>query len=150
MQQSLVQYGDVSLNPCEGKVWREDTLVELTRNETRILQVLMEARGGIVTRESIIKSLWEDESFVDDNTLTVNVARLRKKLEQLGVAVIHRDPKRDRLFCEGKAVKQRILLAGYWANRGGWLLLAVCQFFLLPLVCWLYGCPCSPFCMLRL
>ena len=85
MQQSLVQYGDVSLNPCEGKVWREDTLVELTRNETRILQVLMEARGGIVTRESIIKSLWEDESFVDDNTLTVNVARLRKKLEQLGL-----------------------------------------------------------------
>ncbi len=44
---SLVQYGDVSLNPCEGKVWREDTLVELTRNETRILQVLMEARGGL-------------------------------------------------------------------------------------------------------
>ena len=85
MQQSLVQYGDVSLNPCEGKAWREDTLVELTRNETRILQVLMEARGGIVTRESIIKSLWEDESFVDDNTLTVNVARLRKKLEQLGL-----------------------------------------------------------------
>ena len=80
-----MQYGDVSLNPCEGKVWREDTLVELTRNETRILQVLMEARGGIVTRESIIKSLWEDESFVDDNTLTVNVARLRKKLEQLGL-----------------------------------------------------------------
>lgn len=73
IQQSLVQYGDVSLNPCEGKVWREDTLVELTRNETR------------VTRESIIKSLWEDESFVDDNTLTVNVARLRKKLEQLGL-----------------------------------------------------------------
>ena len=41
-------------------------------------------------------------------------------------------------------MKQRILLAGYCANRGGWLLLAVCQFFLLPLVCWLYGLPLQP------
>ena len=72
-------------SPCDGKVWREDAFIELTRNESRILQILMEARGGAVTRESIIKSLWEDESFIDDNTLTVNVARLRKKLEQLGL-----------------------------------------------------------------
>lgn len=82
---ALVRYADVSLNPCDGKVWREDAFIELTRNESRILQILMEARGGAVTRESIIKSLWEDESFIDDNTLTVNVARLRKKLEQLGL-----------------------------------------------------------------
>ena len=84
-RQSLVRYADVYLNPCDGKVWREDAFIELTRNESRILQILMEARGGAVTRESIIKSLWEDESFIDDNTLTVNVARLRKKLEQLGL-----------------------------------------------------------------
>ena len=84
-RQSLVRYADVPLNPCDGKVWREDAFIELTRNESRILQILMEARGGAVTRESIIKSLWEDESFIDDNTLTVNVARLRKKLEQLGL-----------------------------------------------------------------
>ena len=84
-RQSLVRYADVSLNPCNGKVWREDAFIELTRNESRILQILMEARGGAVTRESIIKSLWEDESFIDDKTLTVNVARLRKKLEQLGL-----------------------------------------------------------------
>lgn len=84
-RQSLVRYADVSLNPCDRKVWREDAFIELTRNESRILQILMEARGGAVTRESIIKSLWEDESFIDDNTLTVNVARLRKKLEQLGL-----------------------------------------------------------------
>ena len=77
-RQSLVRYADVSLNPCNGKVWREDAFIELTRNESRILQILMEARGGAVTRESIIKSLWEDESFIDDNTLTVNVPGCEK------------------------------------------------------------------------
>ena len=45
-RQSLVRYADVSLNPCDRKVWREDAFIELTRNESRILQILMEARGG--------------------------------------------------------------------------------------------------------
>ena len=59
---------------------------ELTKNEYRILLTLMEKSGEIVTRESIMEQLWQDESFVDENTLTVNVTRLRKKLESIGLA----------------------------------------------------------------
>lgn len=59
---------------------------ELTKNEFRILQMLLENAGRIVSRDSIITRLWESDEFIDDNTLTVNVARLRKKLEQIGLA----------------------------------------------------------------
>ena len=58
--------------------------VELTKNEFRILKLLMENSGRIVSRENLITRLWESDEFIDDNTLTVNVARLRKKLEEIG------------------------------------------------------------------
>ena len=57
---------------------------ELTKNEFKILNILMQNKGTVVSREKIMRSLWEDESFVDDNTLTVNIARIRKKLAELG------------------------------------------------------------------
>ena len=60
--------------------------VELTKNEYRILQCLLENVGKVVSRDSIMEKLWEDEAFVDDNTLTVNVTRLRRKLEDAGVS----------------------------------------------------------------
>lgn len=58
-------------------------IVELTKNETFILKKLIEQKNKIVSREDLIKSLWEDERFVSDNTLTVNVNRLRKRLDEL-------------------------------------------------------------------
>ena len=58
---------------------------ELTRNEHRILQTLLQSKGSIVSREELMVALWEDDSYVDDNTLTVNVARLRRKLADLGL-----------------------------------------------------------------
>lgn len=58
--------------------------VELTKNESRILYVLMNNKEKIVSRDEIMKSLWQSNEFVDDNTLTVNVNRLRKKLEDIG------------------------------------------------------------------
>ena len=58
---------------------------ELTRNENRILQTLLESRGAIVSRDTLMVRLWESDSYIDENTLTVNVARLRKKLEGLGM-----------------------------------------------------------------
>ena len=58
---------------------------ELTKNELRILQTLMENAGRIVSRETLMQRLWETDSFVDENTLTVNVGRLRKKLEVIGL-----------------------------------------------------------------
>ncbi|MNO16553.1 Response regulator protein GraR [compost metagenome] len=59
--------------------------VELTKNEIYILKLLVEQKNKIVSREELIKSLWEDDRFISDNTLTVNVNRLRKKLEALGL-----------------------------------------------------------------
>ena len=59
--------------------------LELTRNEYRILQVLLEHKGNTVSRETLMQKLWETDSFVDENTLTVNMARLRRKLEGMGL-----------------------------------------------------------------
>ena len=59
---------------------------ELTKNELLILSCLMRAKGGVVSRDQLAAALWKDEVFVDDNTLTVNVSRLRQKLEELGLA----------------------------------------------------------------
>ena len=59
--------------------------IELTKNDYKILQILMERAGTIVKREEIMQRLWESDEFIDDNTLTVNMTRLRKKLEELGV-----------------------------------------------------------------
>jgi len=62
-----------------------DREAELTRNEHRILQTLLQNKGSIVPREELMVALWEDDSYVDDNTLTVNVARLRRKLAEIGL-----------------------------------------------------------------
>ena len=71
-------------NPADATALFEGQSVQLTRNENRILQVLMEHRGKIVSRDLLMTRLWETEEFVDENTLTVNVGRLRRKLEELG------------------------------------------------------------------
>ena len=59
--------------------------MELSKNEFRILQLLFEYGGRTVSRDSMMKKLWDEECFVDDNTLTVNMNRLRKKLEGVGI-----------------------------------------------------------------
>lgn len=60
--------------------------IDLTKNEYRILQLLLEKKGAVVSRELLMEKLWETDCFVDENTLTVNVARLRKKLEKYGLS----------------------------------------------------------------
>ena len=60
--------------------------LDLSRNEYRILQVLLENRGKTVSRETLMRKLWETDSFVDENTLSVNINRLRRKLEGMGLA----------------------------------------------------------------
>jgi DNA-binding response OmpR family regulator len=59
--------------------------MDLTKNEFKILYMLIKNSGQIISRDKIMRSLWEDESFVDDNTLTVNINRLRKKLGDMGL-----------------------------------------------------------------
>ena len=61
-------------------------VLELSRNEYRILQVLLEQKGRIVSRDTLMRKLWETDSFVDENTLTVNITRLRRKLESIGLS----------------------------------------------------------------
>lgn len=82
---NVISVGDVVLNLSEGKVSCGDKQAELTKNEYKILQLLMENNGTIVDRDRIITCLWEGDEFIDDNTLTVNVTRIRKKLKSIGV-----------------------------------------------------------------
>ena len=65
---------------------RDGTKTELTRNEVRILQLLLSKKGGVVSREELMLALWDSDEFVDDNTLTVNVNRLRKTLDDAGLS----------------------------------------------------------------
>jgi len=75
---AVLMLGDASISYMDKKI-------ELTKNELKILQLLLDHKGNIVSREVIMKRLWDSDSFIDDNTLTVNVTRLRKKLEESGL-----------------------------------------------------------------
>lgn len=73
------------LNVNDASLLFHDKKIELTKNDYRILMVLMENKDAFVSRDTIMQKLWETDEFIDDNTLTVNVARLRKKLEDAGL-----------------------------------------------------------------
>lgn len=81
----LMSHKGVQLDLGAGVVSFDGKSAELTRNEQRILQILMKNPGTVVLRSEIMCALWESDSFIDDNTLTVNVNRLRKTLSSLGV-----------------------------------------------------------------
>ena len=74
---------DFILNTSNNTIEKDGKIIELTKNEYKILKYLVQNREKIVSREDIMECLWESESFIDDNTLTVNIARLRNKLEEL-------------------------------------------------------------------
>ena len=76
---------DFVLNLSKSTIEKGDSVIELTRNEFKILKYLAQNREKIVSREDIMECLWDSESFIDDNTLTVNITRLRNKLEELNL-----------------------------------------------------------------
>lgn len=82
---NVMEYRGAVLHLNDAVISYRNRELELTKNEFRILQMLLENRGKIVSRDDLITRLWESDEFIDDNTLTVNIARLRKKLEQLGL-----------------------------------------------------------------
>lgn len=82
---NLMEYKGTVLNLGNGTLTVGEQKLELTKNELKILQILYEHRGQVVSRDAIMTRLWESDSFVDDNTLTVNVTRLRKKIEGAGL-----------------------------------------------------------------
>ncbi|WP_144510332.1 response regulator transcription factor [Bacillus sp. FJAT-22090] len=84
IQQNILEHSGVVLDLDDWDVFYEKDKINLTKTEFTILKILMQQKGTIVSRNKIMRSLWKDESFVDDNTLTVNVNRLRKKLTELG------------------------------------------------------------------
>ncbi len=82
----LLEYRGAILNLNSASLTYQGEQVELTKNEFRILQTLLENKGKVVSRDTLMTKLWQMDSYVEENTLTVNVARLRKKLENAGLA----------------------------------------------------------------
>ncbi len=84
---------DTKVTICKGLVLNledmsisyKDNRIELTKNEFKILKILIENQGKIVSRQALMKNLWDEEVYVNENTLTVNVNRVRAKLEELGI-----------------------------------------------------------------
>lgn len=98
---ALLSCGGAVLNLSDGSLTAGDHKVELTKNELKILQLLFQHKGQIVSRDAIMTALWESDSFVDENTLSVNVNRLRRKLETAGLPDFIRTRKGAGYLIEG-------------------------------------------------
>lgn len=85
MKQNKIDFKDFILDVSKSVIEANNKQVELTKNEFKILHFLTLNRGKIVPREDIMEYLWDSEAFIDDNTLTVNIKRLRSKLEELNL-----------------------------------------------------------------
>ncbi|HPJ01128.1 MAG TPA: response regulator transcription factor [Enterococcus sp.] len=81
----IYQLGEVTFNPVENQLKSAVDLVTLSPTETRILAALMQKQGEIIPREEIIQALWNSDEFIDNNTLALNMTRLRKKLQSIGI-----------------------------------------------------------------
>ena len=85
-QTNLLEHKGSILNISDATLNYHDRKIELSKNENKILQILLENKGKAVSRDTIMTRLWETDSYIDDNTLTVNVTRLRKKLQEAGLS----------------------------------------------------------------
>ncbi|KAF1295582.1 DNA-binding response regulator [Enterococcus sp. JM4C] len=81
----MMTHNGITLNVDNGSMEIAGETIDLSKNEYRLLYILMKQHGKILTREKLLRALWDDERFVDDNTLTVNINRLRKKIQQAGL-----------------------------------------------------------------
>lgn len=84
-QSLLLEYRGAMLNLTEATLIYEEHKLELTKNDLKILQVLMENKEKVVSRDTLMTKLWESDSYVDENTLSVNINRLRRKLDAVGL-----------------------------------------------------------------
>lgn len=83
--QDVITYNDLKFNLSNGSIIYKGISAELTKNEIKILSCLIKNKGKIVSRDDLMDFMWSSDSFVDDNNLSVNVTRLRKKLEEVGM-----------------------------------------------------------------
>lgn len=84
LDSEVFEFKGLKYNMSTSEMTFDNKKCELTKNESKILFTLMKNKGRIVSRNDLMKALWQDDEFVDDNTLTVNINRLRKKLEEIG------------------------------------------------------------------
>lgn len=84
-QVHVLERNGVVLNLSDATLMYQNRKIELTKNDFRIVQLLMENAGRVVSRDEMMQRLWESDQFIDDNTLTVNITRLRKKLAEAGL-----------------------------------------------------------------
>lgn len=82
---SLIVYKEVIFDINKDEIKYKDNIATLTKNESKILTILLENREKIVSREEIITALWQSDNFIDENTLSVNINRLRAKLKSIGI-----------------------------------------------------------------
>ena len=88
--QNVLNYQSLTLDLLKGVISYHEDSIELTKTELKIMQILFEHAGQIVSRDTIMEALWQSEAFVDDNTLSVNINRLRKKLDAFSLSqLIH-------------------------------------------------------------
>ena len=85
LKSDVIKFKDITLNIVESKLYFKGENVDLTKNELKIMNILMSDQEKIVSREEIIEELWDTDEFISENTLTVNVNRLRKKLNSIGL-----------------------------------------------------------------
>lgn len=85
-QTGILEHNGVILNLSEAVLVYNNYKIELAKNEYKILQILMENNGKVVSRDDLMAKLWESDSYVDENTLSVNISRLRKTLESIGLS----------------------------------------------------------------
>ncbi len=79
----VLQFKEILLKLSENTIYIKDEKIEITKNEMKILSTLIKKNGGIVTRDELMTSLWNESEFVNDNALTVNINRLRRKLSEI-------------------------------------------------------------------
>ena len=84
-ESAVLIYKDLKLHLANGTIFYQGMQEELTKNELKILHCLMKNKGIIVSREQLMEDLWSSDLFIDDNTLSVNITRLRKKIEAIGM-----------------------------------------------------------------
>lgn len=82
--QEIIEHRGLELNVARGTANFENTTIDLSKNELKILLCLMKSKGNIVSREDLMDFLWNSDLYIDDNTLSVNITRIRKKLQEIG------------------------------------------------------------------
>lgn len=83
---NIIEHKNAILNLSDTTLTYQEQKIDLSKNEYKIMQILYENLGKVVSRDTIMTRLWESDSYIDDNTLTVNMTRLRKKLEEIGLS----------------------------------------------------------------